>query len=253
MGICIAYQGKLRDRALVAELMRDLDARSRAVGWPRKTVTELVAAGAIDCAGLDGITLYPHRDCDPLHFHFDREGTLVNHVYYSLVHDPEKAASFLQAMAESTALAQQVARSTDRQTGRERTGESGVGLEVRIVVPGAQHGSAEGAGAGSLFEQGMRYNWTKTQFAGAKIHVAVCAVLRHVQQRYAPALEIVDDSGYFVDGDYQKLEAELAQVDYFLSTTRQAARAAAASGPMTLDDFIERLGAELADAPNKLH
>src|SRR5262249_22001366 len=113
--------------------------------------------------------------------------------------------------------------------------------------------SGETSERGTLFEQGMRYNFTKTQFAGAKVHVAVCAVLRHVKQRYAPDLEIKDDSGYFVDGDYDKLEAQLAEVDYFLSITRRAAKAAAASGPSTLDAFIDRLNAELADAPNKLH
>jgi hypothetical protein len=41
-----------------------------------------------------------------------------------------------------------------------------------------------------LFKKGSRYNWTKTQFAGPKVHIAVCAVLRYVKQRYAPELEV---------------------------------------------------------------
>jgi hypothetical protein len=40
----------------------------------------------------------------------------------------------------------------------------------------------------------MRYNWTKTQLAGVKVHAAVCAVLRHVQRHHAPELKVTDDS-----------------------------------------------------------
>src|SRR4051812_34417012 len=50
-----------------------------------------------------------------------------------------------------------------------------------------------------------RSSWTKTQFAGAEVHAAVCVVLRHVKRRYAPDLEVHDDSGYFVDQNYAKL------------------------------------------------
>lgn len=250
MGICIAYQGKLRDRGSIPELVRDLRTKAESAGWPCKTMAELVAEDKVDCSGLEGVTLYPHRDCEPLHFHFDRDGVFVNHTYYSLVHDPEKAAMFRQAIAESSALAQQLTSKAEPKAGRKRAGKPAAGVQVRIATPEPPDESED---PGTFFAKGVRYNWTKTQFAGPKVHVAVCAVLRHVKQRYAPDLEIKDDSGYFAHGDYEKLEAQLAEVDYFVSITRQAAKAAAASGASTLDAFIDRLNAELADAPNKLH
>jgi hypothetical protein len=98
----------------------------------------------------------------------------------------------------------------------------------------------------SFLEAGSRYNWTKTQFAGASVHAAVCAILRYVKQRYATDLEVTDDSGYFLDEDYQKLEAQLAYVDRLVSATRAAAKSNA--GPMTLNAFVDRINEELAQA-----
>jgi hypothetical protein len=247
MGICVAYMGKLHDPALVPELVSDLKAKAEAVGWPSKTMTELVADGSVTCSGLEGITLHPHRECEPLHFHFDREGRFVNHFYYTLLGDTEKASMVRQALAESMAFTRKLTGRSQNAAGRGRS-KAGKAPHVTIGVPDMPEAS------GGFFEGGVRYNWTKTQFAGAKVHAAVCALLRHVKQRYAPELEVTDDSGYFVDGDYQKLEAQLAHVDYLVSITSQAAQAAASgAGPMTLDAFVARINEELAETKNKLH
>lgn len=249
MGICIAYQGKLRDPALVPELIGDLKAKAESVGWPCRTMDALVAEGHVACAGLDGITLYPHRECEPLHLHFDREGTFTNHSYYTLLTDTGKADMMLQALAESMALTRRLtggSQSEARGRGRTDAGD----LQVSVGIPGMPEPPGR-----VFFAQGARYNWTKTQFAGAKVHVAVCAILHHVKQRYAPELEVTDDSGYFVDEDYEKLELQLAQVEYLVSVTSQAVATAAApgAGPMTLDAFVDRIKKDLAAAKNKLH
>jgi len=251
MGICIAYTGKLREPALVAEFVRDLEARAEAVGWPHKTMSELVAEKLVTSPGLEGITLYPHRACEPLHFHFDQEGTFVNHSNYAFLQDTEMGRMMRQALAESIALTRQLTQGSQNKAGRRGRGNAGdSGLQVSIGIPGLPDAPGE-----AFFKEGARYNFTKTQFAGAKVHVAVCAILRYVKQRYAPELEIKDDSGYFVDGDYEKLETQLAHVDYLTSITSQAVEAAAAStaGPMTLDAFVDRINKELAEAKNKLH
>ena len=248
MGICIAYMGKLRKPALVRELVTDLKAKADAVGWPCKTMAELVAEGLVTCSGLDGITLYPHRECEPVHFHFDREGTFINHTYYKLLQDPETADMMRRALAESAAFTRRLTKGAQVKAGRDRA-EPG-GMHVRVGM--ADMPEAPGT---SFFEEGSRYNFTKTQFAGARVHTAVCAILRHVQQRYAPDLEIKDDSDYFVDQDYEKLETQLAYTDYMVSITAQAVEAAAASskGPMTLETFVDRINAELAEAKSRLH
>jgi hypothetical protein len=247
MGICIAYRGKLRGPARVGAFVDDLKAKAGSVGWPCKTMAELVVEGTVRCAGLEGITLYPHRACDPLHFHFDREGTFVNHFYYSLLVDPAEAAMVRQALAESMAF---TCKATSPRSAARRSDAAHHENEPQVQL-GAPPMPED---AESLFEGGVRYNWTKTQFAGAKVHAAVCAILRYVQQRHAPELVVTDDSDYFVDGDAEKLEAQLAHVDYLVSITSHAVAAAAATeDAMTLDDFVDCINRELAEAKHRLH
>ncbi|WP_437761522.1 hypothetical protein WME77_25745 [Sorangium sp. So ce764] len=244
MGISIAYSGKLRDPIVVPELVADLAAKAAAAGWPSKTMKELVADRRVTCSGLEGITLYPHRECEPLHFHFDGEGTFINHTYHALLSDSKMADMMREALAESAAITRNLTRAAQEKAGR------GGGPHVSVSVP-----SLPEAPGVEFFKEGSRYNWTKTQFAGPKVHVAVCAILRYVKQRYAPELDVKDDSGYFVDGDYEKLEGQLAYVERLTSLASQAIEAAAAAskGPMTLDAFVDRINEELAEAKDKLH
>jgi len=251
MGISVAYKGKLRDPSLVPDLVRDLTAKAKAAGWLCHTMEELVAEDLVTCSGLEGITLYPHRECEPLHFHFDREGTFTNHTYYSLLSDTKKADMIREALRESMALTRGLTqRSGKKASRRGKAQESGEGLHVSVGVPGMP----EVPGI-AFFTEGSRYNWTKTQHAGPKVHVAVCAILRYVKQRYAPDLEIKDDSGYFVDEDYEKLAGQLAYADRIASLASQAIEAVTAetAGPITLDAFVDRINEELAEAKNKLH
>ena len=241
MGVSIGYRGRLRDPAVVPELVSDLKSRAGAAGWPCKTMDELVAEGRVACSGLQGITLYPHSQCEPVHFHFDDEGTFVNHTYFSLLHDPEKAAIFMEALAESAALSRRLTSGT---TDEEVHRGSGLGVSVAATpdAPGL-----------AFFKEGSRYNWTKTQFAGAKVHIAVCGLLRHVKDRYAPDLEVTDDSKYFEGGDYSRLEADLAYVDRLTDLTAKAFEAACSTGPTTLEGLLNRVNDDLAEAKNKLH
>jgi hypothetical protein len=250
MGISIAYKGKLRDTTLVPELVTDLTTRAKSAGWLSKSMPELVTEGRVTCDGLEGITLYPHRECEPLHFHVDRDGTFVNHTYYSLLTDTKKADMIREALAQSMALTRGLTRSARKKAARAPARGAGAVPHVSIGAPGLP----EAPGV-DFFKEGSLYNWTKTQFAGPKVHVAVCAILRYVKERYAPDLDVKDDSGYFAEGDYEKLEAQLAYADRITSLTSEAIQAAAASskGPMTLDAFVDRINEELAEAKNKLH
>ena len=107
----------------------------------------------------------------------------------------------------------------------------------------------------AYIEEGRRYNWTKTQFAGPDVHIAVCALLRYVKERYAPDLWVEDESGYFETGDREDLEGRLAHVDRILSIATQAVEGAAKGGkPLeSLSDLVDRLNEELASANEKLH
>jgi hypothetical protein len=249
MGISIAYRGKLRDPGSVPALIDDLTAKARSVGWMCKTMKEMLAEGRVRCPGLEGVTLYPHRECEPLHFHFDEEGTFTNHTYYSVLHDPNMARMMREAMAESAALVQGIKGARKKEAGQGRAHEGGGGQSIRVGIP-----DMPAAPGNDFFLEGSRYNWTKTQFAGPKVHIAVCAMLRYVKQRYAPDLEIKDDSGYFLDGDEAKLAVQMSYIDRLVMVTSKSVEAIASSGgAMTLDEFVDRLNEELADPKSKLH
>jgi hypothetical protein len=248
MGICIGYRGKLSDPAVTGELVADLQGKARAAGWPSKTMEELLGQGLVTCAGLAGMTVYPHRECEPVHLHFDGDGTFVNHFYVGLLRDEKKAGMMMEALAESIALTRQLG--ARKQTGvrrprgaRRERGPASV-RAAELTPPGAE-----------FFKEGTRHNWTKTQFAGPRVHAAVCDLLRHVKARYAPDLEVTDDSEYFADGDYAKLEASFAYIERMVDLTTQAFATvtSGSSAPKTLDGLLDRVNAELAGARDKLH
>lgn len=240
MGISIGYKGRLSDPAVLPELISDLKSKARAAGWLCKTMDELMAEGRVTCSGLQGITVYPHSECEPVHLHVDAEGTFVNHTYFALLSDPKKAAMFVEALAESAALTQQVSQ----KAAKKEEVRGGPRVDV-VQLP-------TGAGL-AFFKEGSRYNWTKTQFAGPKVHVAVCDILRHVKDRYAPDLLVTDESRYFETGDYAKLEADLAYVDRLADLTKKAFEAAASKGPTTLDALLDQVNDDLAESKKKLH
>lgn len=250
MGISIAYKGKLRDPSVVPELIEDLTSRAKSIGWMCKTMKEMLAEGRVKLPGLEGITLYPHRECEPLHLHFDEEGTFTNHTYHSLLHDTEMARMVREALAESASLIHELKQSELEETASKGRARQGSGpLHATIGIPGMP--AVPGT---DFFKKGSRYNWTKTQFAGPEVHIAVCAMLKYVKQRYAPDLEIKDDSGYFLDGDAEKLAAQMGYVDRILSVTSQAAEAVVSKGGVSsLGSFVERLNEEIAEINSKLH
>ena len=246
MGITIAYSGKLADPKLVGKFVEDMTEKAKKAGWQFISMEELVAEGRVKSKDLRGITLFPHPECEWLSFHLDAEGVFVNHFYHSMLTNAEHLAMVTEALRESMSL-------------------------MRVELP-AKKSKAKAKGAGSkakakpapdvppsispkFIEEGRRYNWTKTQFAGADVHIAVCALLRYIKQRYAPDLQIDDDSGYFETGDWEKLEGQLAQVERVISITKEAFEGAARSGksPTSLSGFVDLLNEELASANEKLH
>lgn len=231
MGIAIAYKGKLRDPGLVPQLVEDLAERARAAGWGTRDMATLRAEGRVKCDGLTGITLYPHPRCEALDLHFDDAGNFINHTFYGLLGDQEFAGMILDALSRSAAL-----------------------MQGRIEEP-ADPLPQPGPAARALFTEGSRHNWVQTQAAGPEVHAAVCELLWHVQQRYAPDLEIRDDSGFFEDRDLEKLAATMGQIDQMIAVTKQSieAFAAASKGPSSLREMLDHVNADLADRKKLLH
>lgn len=90
MGISIHYRGRINDVAMVTSLTDELEDFAQSLGWRTqhwredwtKPGTERISQreGHIRITGhvpLQGVTLFPHKDCEPLSLTFDPKGYLV--------------------------------------------------------------------------------------------------------------------------------------------------------------------------------
>ena len=62
--------------------------------------------------------------------------------------------------------------------------------------------------------------WTKTQFAGAGVHVRVCDFLQAIEQ-YFETFEVNDEAEYWETGDVELLKNHLANCDRVIEELRQ--------------------------------
>ena len=251
MGIQITYRGSLRDPDCVDVLVADMQGLAQRMGWPVWTYDELVEMGAVLPTGLRGVTLQPHPRCEALHLHFDEAGHFVNHFYHALVHDAGRFKQVFDMLRENQRQIEALELfDGDPAPARPdvadgQNGETGPKLQFVSVDPGAIY-----------LEEGIRYNWIKTQRGGASAHVAVCEVLDHVKACYAPDLKIGDDSGYFEHRDLKQLEVRLAEVDFLIDRFMAAAHRLAEEGtstPATPTEIIDKLKQYFDEARQRLH
>lgn len=91
MGISIHYRGRINDVAMVITLTDELEDFAQSLGWRTEHWKENLSKprtarirheeGKINITGnipLQGITLFPHKDCEPLSLTFDRNGYLIS-------------------------------------------------------------------------------------------------------------------------------------------------------------------------------
>jgi hypothetical protein len=234
MGICISYQGQLREPELVPRFIDDISERARRLGWQVTTMPEFLATAELARPGLVGISVHPHPRCEWLHFHFDGEGRFTNYVYHGLLVDPQLRADFLGACASSSRL-----------TGAEEASEP----------PKRQEQEADDADGLGYFREGSRYNRVKTQFAGPEVHVAVCALIRYIVDTYAPDLTVRDDSQYYERGNDARLAGEIGQVDQIVAVIKQSVKELneAQHGPLTVDDVVDHIATDVTNRRSKLH
>lgn len=180
-------------------MVRDVRAFADHMGWRTWTFEELVALGHAKDTGLRGVTVSVHPECESVHFHVDDSGRFINHGYHAYLHDPEQRQMFIEMMQENAQFM--------------RTGMVGERPE-----PIASFASLD-----DFLAKGSTYNWSKTQFAGPAAHIQVCALLRFVRDRFAPELEIKDDTGYFEHGRLEVLTGQMAQIEQMIHLFQRAA------------------------------
>lgn len=216
MGVTIAYTGKLSDPAAVSRLTEDMSRLCSDMGWPVRDVQSVVLESALvkpTSTNLRGISVQTHPHCEWLHLHVAPDGRLVNHFYWSMLQDTEHAARIMESLRENErAVSAMIGKCSATSTTRPgRSAGNSVHLHKVDLTPKELDLNA-----------GAEYNWVKTQYGGVNAHVAVCRVLAHVKDRYAPELQVKDDSGYFDHGRLEQLEHALAEVDYLRARVMNA-------------------------------
>lgn len=195
MGVSISYKGYMAQPDSIDEMVRDLQAMAERMEWRTWTMDELTQSGHVQTPDLRGITIAVHPKCEPVHLHIDSAGQFVNHRYYTLANDEAARAEFCELMS-SGRLPQAVGDES-----------------APAPSPASDDGAAKDLFFGTLIHEGMSHNWSKTQFGGVEAHIQTCALLRHVRDHYAPALEVTDDTGFFKHGRREALEQDMGYID----------------------------------------
>ncbi len=68
----------------------------------------------------------------------------------------------------------------------------------------------------------MKSLFTKTQFAGVETHIAVCEFLHYLQDNYFPNLHVYDEAKYFESGDEQQLARSIGFLDAMMDRLQTA-------------------------------
>ncbi len=55
--------------------------------------------------------------------------------------------------------------------------------------------------------------FTKTQFAGADVHIALCRLLKYLSERWFQSFEVIDDGGYWEDNDAEELNKRIGIIN----------------------------------------
>jgi hypothetical protein len=222
MGITIGYIGQLSDPGRVDEMVREIQGFAAHMRWQTWTAAELVAQELIEDTGLRGIRVNIHPRCEELNFLVDDAGRFVNHSYHAYLHDPEQRAMFVLMLQHTIGL-----------------------LPASAKRPGPQ--------LDAFLEEGVTYNWAQTQGGGPATHVQACNLVRFVRDRFAPALQVMDSSGYFEHGRLGDLEGHMGEIDRTIHFMRRAADRACEEGVSSLDDLLAKLQRYMNEEGKLLH
>lgn len=202
MGVKISFQGQLSDLGRIDEMVDEIHTFAEHMKWQNWTMPELLEQGHVKDMGpearLRGISVSVDPHSEEVHFHVDAQGRFVNHRYHQLLHSDEERREFVLMMRASSRLLRPDPTAEPPET--------------------SEHSPALLA----FFRKGLLYNWVTTQHGGPAAHVQVCSLIRFVRDRFAPALQVKDDTGYFEHGRLEAVEREMGQVDQTIRFMRRA-------------------------------
>ncbi len=99
------------------------------------------------------------------------------------------------------------------------------------------------------FEDDLVY-WlfTKTHFAGPKVHVAVSKLLKHLAGKYFNSFEARDESNYYHSEDIGELKQRFAEYDSAYTTVTDALADAGLEKANSVEELMELIARVLPDA-----
>lgn len=221
MGITIHFKGKLKSSTLIDTFITEVGLYADKAGWKKEVSRPDDTFNWHE--ELKGITLFPHAKCEPVSFHFDAEGTFLNADYYRLKKDEHRWNILKQGLRKNKAFfdnrkkGENPIEKIEHGAHNEQTA-SGDDVSVNVIFaninyPEQKYHVAEW----TMDDESLLYNnFTKTQFAGADIHIAVVDLFRFIKDKFAPDMEIEDESGYFADNDAEKLKHKMSTSEYLI-------------------------------------
>ncbi|MEN7972983.1 MAG: hypothetical protein ABFR47_04020 [Verrucomicrobiota bacterium] len=93
----------------------------------------------------------------------------------------------------------------------------------------------------------------KTQFAGESDHIWLIGLLRYIQRKYIPLLEVMDEGGYWESNDVDELKRRIEKLGAIIKGFGTALENAFMdtvvdkNDPDALADFIERVAQDFRD------
>lgn len=182
MGVTIHYQGKLTDTSRLPVLVTAIQQAAAQRGWPYTRIDERILGTA---------EVLVSRELEP------PQGLTFNSEYHP-VDDRWRGIIVTPPACEPIWLT------------------FGRGGQMITYLPAAGSHAQPGTYLAntSIF--------TKTQFAGADIHIGVCELL-HLCQQHGVELEVMDEGGYWETGDRQQLAKRISFLDAAISKVSQQA------------------------------
>ncbi len=94
-------------------------------------------------------------------------------------------------------------------------------------------------GVDEIEEPGWAF--TKTQFAGVEVHIAVCTLLKYIAERWFEEFEVTDEGGYYHSLSKENLEQKIGMINEAITALAEGFEGLPLQQGEGLQDRIEKI------------
>lgn len=94
-------------------------------------------------------------------------------------------------------------------------------------------------------EEKMPWTFTKTQFAGADVHVGLCRLFKYFSDRWFEVLEVADEGGFYETMNREELQQKIDLIDAGIQAITEGLSASPLGEDETLESRLLRIMAEV--------